>query len=67
MVELSVLPLRVTDQDMPEGRPLSVKVTAYVVPVFDLEKVTATVFAAPLTVAFPEDGAEVYPLTAPTE
>ncbi len=68
VVELRVLPFRVTDQDVPEGRPLSVKVTEYFSPggSDDLENVTATVFAAPFTVTLPEEVDTVYPVTAPT-
>jgi len=51
-VELLVVPARVTDQEVPEGRPVSVNVTEYVTCVNAIDRLTA----APFTVIVPEGG-----------
>jgi hypothetical protein len=65
VVEDCVLPARVTDHEVPLGRPLSVKVTSYWVGGIAV-KVVATDCAAPATVTEPDAGLAVYPATAPT-
>jgi hypothetical protein len=67
VVEEFVLPLKLTDQEVPEGNPDSVKVTVYV----DLMGVTwvnvmVFVTLAPLTGMLPDEGLAVYPTTEPT-
>jgi phage protein D len=57
-----LLPVNVTDQLVPRGRVLSVKVNAYTV-----SKLTAIDSGAPLTVRLPLDGFDPYPVTAPIE
>jgi hypothetical protein len=64
VVEDSVLPAKVTDHEVPDGRPLSVKVTSYWVGGIAV-KVIATDCAAPATVTDPDAGLEVYPVTEP--
>jgi hypothetical protein len=54
----------VTDHEVPDGRPLSVKVTSYWVGGIAV-KVIATDCAAPATVTDPDAGLEVYPVTEP--
>jgi hypothetical protein len=56
-------PLNVTFQDVPEGKPVSLKLTEKVTAAV---KLTATVTFALLTVTVPEDGEAEKPLTVPT-
>ena len=58
VVELSGAPFSVTDQLVPDGSPLSVNVTVYVVTT-DAVNVTAFETEAPLTVTDPDDGLAV--------
>mgnify|MGYP006267746115 FL=1 len=58
-------PARVTDHGVPDGRPDSVNVTAYVGAV-PLVNAIVCVTSAPWTVTLPEVGVAVYPDTAPT-
>ena len=51
-VEVWVVPPRVTDQEVPVGRPVSVNVTEYVTCVNTIDRLTA----APFTVIVPEAG-----------
>ena len=57
VVDDSVFPFNVTDQDVPDGRPVSVNVTEYLTWV----KVIATFTFAPLTVTELEYGDAEYP------
>jgi hypothetical protein len=66
VVEDSVLPAKVTDHEVPLGRPLSVKVTLYS-PGGIAVKVMDSEASAPLTTTLPDAGLEVYPATDPTE
>jgi hypothetical protein len=54
----------VTDHEVPKGKPVSVKVTAYV---STLVKVISSVTFAPLTEKVPEVGEASYNWTGPTE
>ena len=64
VVEDFVVPAKVTDQEVPLGRPLSVKVTAYG-PGATAVKVIGTDCALPATVTVPDAGDAVYPVTVP--
>ena len=56
VVELAAAPFNVTDQDVPEGSPVSVNVTAYVTWV---KARVGSLTAAPFTVTDPEYGSVV--------
>ena len=64
-VETWNVPASVTAQFVPDGSPLSVNVTAYVVAA-DAVNVIDFDTAAPFTVTLPELGLALYPETAPT-
>ena len=52
-VELWVFPLRVADQSVPPGRPVSLKLTAYVTAVY---AIVGSSIPAPLTPTLPANG-----------
>ena len=60
-----VLPAKVTDHEVPLGRPVSVNVTAYSAGGIAV-KVMGTVCARPETPIDPDAGVAVYPVTEPT-
>ena len=65
VVDDCVAPFNVTDQLIPDGNPLSVNVTAYVV-AFTEENVTASETGLPDTVRLPDGGRTAYPGTEAT-
>jgi hypothetical protein len=65
VVEDCVFPAKVTDQEVPLGRPDSVNVTVYS-PGGIAVNVIGTDFAVPATVTDPDAGFAVYPVTVPT-
>jgi len=65
VVEDCVLPARVTDHEVPLGRPVSVNVTGYSAGGI-AAKVIDTDCAAPATLTDPDAGVAVYPVTEPT-
>jgi hypothetical protein len=67
VAELVVVPLKSTSQVDPEGRPDSVKVTAYSVGPLGARKTIGMVTAVPETTARPNSGVAMYPGTTPTE
>jgi hypothetical protein len=68
VVEDSDIPLRVTDHDVPDGRPVSLKVIVYLLTmVLTGVNVIATGTLLPLTFTLPNDGDAEYPDTAPIE
>jgi hypothetical protein len=65
VLEDRVVPFRVTDHEVPDERPDSVKVTAKVA-ADTAANAMASETAAPLTTALPEAGFGVYPDTVPS-
>ena len=57
VLEDSVVPFRVIDHEVPDGRPVSVKVTEYVT---SLNATTIVAGEEPSTLADPEDGGGLY-------
>jgi hypothetical protein len=60
-----MIPFKVTDQDEPNGRPVSVKETAKLIGTTGVNVIEVTL-DDPLTIRLPEAGVAVNPFSSPT-